>query len=354
MVRAAKPSFAEQLHGTILTAATPADALAGVIGVVEGEIASAGAFLYRFPRANDVELLCGSLTRSVTGDRWWWEDDPCQLRGPQVDDEPLVHATDIVPRRRFTRSSAYRIWYGPNGVEHVVCLKVNGRRQASAGMVGLFLGRPGAANFRPRDKRQLLMLRPVLAALLHLRDRSEELDRLLDGATVSLRDVRPVVMFSAAGEHLWSSPRAHAVLGGEPARDQFFAAARRAIVQLAPRKLFSGTGPRELPVTLGRWALEVEPHCTRTGERLFVGRLVPAENVEARVARRYTLTPTEAAVLSCLGRGMSNADIHQELEMSESTVATHVKHVLRKLGVASRLQAGLLMQRIELRDQLDD
>ncbi|MBD8043191.1 response regulator transcription factor [Arthrobacter sp. Sa2BUA2] len=53
------------------------------------------------------------------------------------------------------------------------------------------------------------------------------------------------------------------------------------------------------------------------------------------------LTVRESEVLDCLGEGLSNVRIARRLGISETTVKTHVSHVLAKLGVESRLQAAL-------------
>ena len=48
------------------------------------------------------------------------------------------------------------------------------------------------------------------------------------------------------------------------------------------------------------------------------------------------LTPREAEVLDLLQRGRSNAEVANELSLGIETVRTHVRNILRKLGVSSR------------------
>ena len=61
-----------------------------------------------------------------------------------------------------------------------------------------------------------------------------------------------------------------------------------------------------------------------------------------------TLTERETEVLRQLALGKSNKEIGSSLFISETTVKTHVKNIMQKLGVPSRTQAALYAARIGL------
>ncbi|WP_369309846.1 two-component system response regulator NarL [Providencia rettgeri] len=54
-----------------------------------------------------------------------------------------------------------------------------------------------------------------------------------------------------------------------------------------------------------------------------------------------TLTPREADILELISQGLSNKMIARKLDIAESTVKVHVKHLLKKLNLKSRVEAAV-------------
>jgi len=68
-------------------------------------------------------------------------------------------------------------------------------------------------------------------------------------------------------------------------------------------------------------------------------RTTPKGNVAVPDANR--LTPREREIIVMLARGASNKEIARTLDLAESTVKIHVQGILRKLNLASRVQAAV-------------
>lgn len=70
-------------------------------------------------------------------------------------------------------------------------------------------------------------------------------------------------------------------------------------------------------------------------------------NVVSHAAHKHhpKLTPRQSEVLHLLSHGHSTEQIANELHLSVETVRNHVRHLMRTLGVNSRLQAVALARR---------
>jgi len=88
-------------------------------------------------------------------------------------------------------------------------------------------------------------------------------------------------------------------------------------------------------------------------QRATQGQLVISERLTELLARALRdeprpqrpdeagLTPREHEILALIAQGMSNKGIARELDLSVGTVKVHVKHLLRKLKLKSRVEAAV-------------
>jgi DNA-binding NarL/FixJ family response regulator len=83
----------------------------------------------------------------------------------------------------------------------------------------------------------------------------------------------------------------------------------------------------------------LDPALTRRLIEDWVRRPPPSAGVPEALRR---LTARELEVFTELARGRSNAEIAADMVLSETTVKTHVAHVLGKLGLRDRVQAVVL------------
>jgi two-component system NarL family response regulator len=73
-----------------------------------------------------------------------------------------------------------------------------------------------------------------------------------------------------------------------------------------------------------------------------------AEEEPAKHAPAPKLTEREMEVLRLVARGMNNRDIAKELFISENTVKNHVRNILEKLQIHSRMEAVMIAVREKL------
>jgi DNA-binding NarL/FixJ family response regulator len=103
--------------------------------------------------------------------------------------------------------------------------------------------------------------------------------------------------------------------------------------------LLKRTRPEELIAAIHTIAAGdslLSPSVTRTVIQRLAGQPAPDAKSEARLDE---LTARERDVLELIARGLSNGEIAATLVIEESTVKTHVRHILRKLRLRDRVQA---------------
>jgi DNA-binding NarL/FixJ family response regulator len=83
----------------------------------------------------------------------------------------------------------------------------------------------------------------------------------------------------------------------------------------------------------------LDPTITRRLIGAFANASPPPSELSPQLA---ALTPRELDVLRLIARGQSNLEIARELVVEESTIKTHVAHILLKLGLRDRVQAVIV------------
>jgi DNA-binding CsgD family transcriptional regulator len=133
-----------------------------------------------------------------------------------------------------------------------------------------------------------------------------------------------------------------------------------ALWRQAEAQLNSGQPPAEAAAALRAAAAAADGHAPLLAQiRTLAERAriplqepaAPADIASATPHRApFALTGRELAVLRLVAAGRSNAQIGAELYMSPRTAGVHVSNILRKLGVAGRVQAAAVAERAGLLD----
>jgi DNA-binding NarL/FixJ family response regulator len=107
----------------------------------------------------------------------------------------------------------------------------------------------------------------------------------------------------------------------------------------------SGYVPKSQPVDQIRYAVrQVLDGAVWTPPEIEIEQTDRAAG--SAIARLSTLTPQQVRVLMMLGEGLLNKQIAFRLSVSEATIKAHVSAILQKLGVDSRTQAVIAINKI--------
>jgi DNA-binding NarL/FixJ family response regulator len=252
----------------------------------------------------------------------WWSlrhtHPTCSYRTASGDWTTALRVSDFVTLREFRRTAIYDAFYRGE-IDHWLDV---GLAPEPARTRNFIFTRFGTDDFDERDR--------LLAALLqpHLARRAEEAEAALRAAEAlgaiedgTIEEARRVVLCSATGVIEFGSASSRALLKRYLGLDN----GRVPSSVLARRKLTLRNGGRSLQVRIAR-----------TGT-LYVLLL---EESDLRVEK---LTAREQQVLEQVVVGMGNEAIALELGIAPGTVAKHLEHAYRKLGVPNRTAATRLL-----------
>jgi PAS domain S-box-containing protein len=168
-----------------------------------------------------------------------------------------------------------------------------------------------------------------------------DVERALGGVNV------PSYVLDTTGVVRWINPAAERLLGDIRGRHYTSVVApedRPRARDLFTRKLLatSATDAKGVLVATDgtRLPLEVSAVSLMSGERVVgVFGLISEPLDDEPTVPHPALTPRQTEVLRLLGQGRSTKQIAEELHLSPETVRNHIRHILRALGVHSRLEA---------------
>ena len=311
---------------------------------------ASSAFLYRYdddgalvPIAGDLGDVIGEYTEH------YLHGDPVHEIPSRLVAQPrVVLATRVVDRRAYERSAAYGEFYRTHGLDHVACAWLTGVPYATPGMIGMMFARPRTrGDFDVDDQRRLGRALPALTAAAaraaRLRDvdlRHEALEALA-GAAGPAR-----LVLAARARVVWASPACEQRLGSalNALPDVLTAAAQRLFAAARGRATMPARLAVAIPTATGPIAAQLSLIRTASDAPLVLVELAPATAAMELhdLARTFGLTPAETVVLGELARGLRNAAIAARLGVSIETVRTHVRRVLAKLGVRTRVEAAVI------------
>lgn len=186
---------------------------------------------------------------------------------------------------------------------------------------------------------------------------SSSLEALDADVELALEHVNvPSYVIDASGIIRWVNPAARRIVGDCRGRQFTSVVApedrRRAREVFAQKVVGNKVVTESSGIIIGadgeRYDCEISGvRLTRGGHVVGVFGQVPhlAARDEPREPHPH-LTPRQAEVLAMLEHGRSTAQIAGELHLSQETVRNHVRHLLRALGVNSRLEAVAAARRL--------
>jgi DNA-binding NarL/FixJ family response regulator len=273
-------------------------------------------------------IASGAGEDSEQWDLWWRLRDThplCGHRTASGDWVPARKVSDFVTLRQFRRTAIYDAFYR-GVVDHWLDVGLAPTRTRTR--VFIFT-RHGRSDFNERDRLVANLLQP------HLSERASAAEAALRAAAAlaaveeATRDeAHSVVLCSRTGAIEFATPSSRALLE----RYVGITNGRLPTAALDRSELVFAQGDRRLQVRIAR-----------TGGL----QVIMLEERDTRINR---LTARERQVLERVALGRENDAIAFDLGIATATVAKHLEHVYRKLGVQNRTAAAALLDAREVPD----
>jgi DNA-binding NarL/FixJ family response regulator len=160
---------------------------------------------------------------------------------------------------------------------------------------------------------------------------------------------RSLIAADSKGRLLWTTPQAAELLscmeGAAPGDDPGLSPLLAEALSALGARADLGAPPARLEP--GGRVLEIAYLGRSGGEEIYFRLSAPTQGGEADLLKSsLNLTAREGEVLVWIGRGKSNRDISDILNISPRTVNKHLEQVFTKLGVENRAAAAAIATRI--------
>ena len=249
---------------------------------------------------------------------------------------------DFLARPRLHDLALYREYYQRIGVEHQIGIALNA---PGPSVIGLALSR-GGSRFSGRERLLLDAARPHVLQMQRTADAVGRLEAEVGVLRQAIdRGLGGLIALGPDG-------RVRAMTGGaRAALAVYFAAPSRdgdPLPEVVRRWMKAALAPPALDdVALPREPLVVAGPETRLTLRIVGNRDEPIllfeehrVGVDVGRLRRLGLTRREVEVLRLIATGATSADAGRRLGISPATVAKHLDHIYRRLGVDTRTAAA--------------
>ena len=347
-------------------AALRPDALAdrgwsGMLEILAKGLDASGASLFSVrPAAGVPQASCGCARDSLADyiAQWAGQDEwfaALQRRGLRVRAGQAVRGSEVLSAQELRRTAFHADFLRPQGIEHLVSLRLTDEDDEHAPLAHLSFYRPDSREDFAQEERQALgalwpqlqqaLRREVMTARAAALGAVEETLQVLDQPAWVLRADAWIEFMNPPAHRLVADPLGVRMVAGrlsgvgDVGQEELREALSRVSVAGSCRRVaclgseragaavlqFAGVGA--VPSFVQRWP---------RAQALLMVRL-PADDElraqwRARMATRHRLTPAEFRVLLGLLEGESPASIADRLGVSRTTVRTQLRALFAKTG----------------------